>query len=77
VRTTVDLAPAVHERARDLAKEQHQSLSATLANLVARGLEGSGHPAPITINPISGLPTIRLGRPITAEEVANILDEDE
>ena len=38
MRTTVDLPPALHRRARELAKSRGQSLSAVLAELTARGL---------------------------------------
>ncbi|MDR1266660.1 MAG: hypothetical protein LBK42_14155 [Propionibacteriaceae bacterium] len=77
MRTTVDLPPRLHQRARDHAARQHQSLSAALAGLVALGLEAA-EPAPdLARDPVSGFPTVRLGRPLTAAEVVDLLDEDE
>lgn len=76
VRTTVDLPAEVHERARRLAEQRHQSLSATVAELTIRGLAAMGEPARIATDPLTGLPTLTLGRPITAAEVADLLDEE-
>ena len=76
MRTTVDLPPEVHERAKRLADERRQSLSATLADLTIRGLASLGEPAQVSTDPISGLPTLTLGRPVTAEDVAEALDDE-
>lgn len=75
MRTTVDLTPEVHERAKRLAMERRQSLSATLADLTVRGLASLGEPASISIDQISGLPTLTLGHRVTAAEVAEALDD--
>lgn len=76
MRTTVDLPPAVHEQARRLADEQGRSLSAVVADLAVRGLAHLGEPVRIETSPITGLPVIRIGRPVTAAEVADLIDED-
>ncbi|MDR1077778.1 MAG: hypothetical protein LBL55_03810 [Propionibacteriaceae bacterium] len=77
MRTTVDLPPRLHQRARDHAARQHQSLSSALAELVALGLEAA-EPAPdLDRDAVSGFPVVRLGRPLTAAEVAELLGEDE
>jgi hypothetical protein len=76
MRTTVDLPPDVHERAKRIAHERRQSLSATLADLTVRGLASLGEPVTISTDPVSGLPTLTLGRPITATEVAEALDDE-
>ena len=76
MRTTVDLPPAVHRRARELAKERGQSLSTTLAELTARGLSQLDEPMLIRTDEASGFPVLSLGRRITAEDVAAALDED-
>ena len=76
MRTTVDLPPAVHRRARELALERHQSLSTVVADLTARGLAALGESLEITTDPTSGFPVITLGRRITAAEVADALDDE-
>ena len=76
MRTTVDLPPDVHERAKRLADERRQSLSATLADLTLRGLASLGEPATIATDPDTGLPTLTLGRRVTAAEVADALDDE-
>lgn len=75
MRTTIDLPPAVHRRARELAAARGQSLSATVAELTIRGLSQLDEPAQVRIDVRSGFPVISLGRRVTAEEVAEILDE--
>lgn len=76
MRTTVDLPPAVHRRARELAAERHQSLSAVVADLTVRGLATLGDALELTIEPTSGFPVITLGRRITSAEVADALDDE-
>lgn len=72
----MDLPPATHRRALELAKARRQSLSATLAELTALGLAKLGEPAVVTTSPVSGLPVISLGRKLSLEEVAELIDED-
>lgn len=76
MRTTVDLPPAVHRRARELARERHQSLSTVVADLTIRGLATMGDPLELTTDPTSGFPVITLGRRITAAAVADALDDE-
>jgi predicted transcriptional regulator len=76
VRTTVDLPPAVHRRAVDIAKRTGRSLSAVVADLVARGLGQLDQPVVIGTDERSGFPTITIGRRVTSEKVAEILDEE-
>lgn len=76
MRTTVDLPPAVHQRARELARTRQQSLSAVIADLAARGLASLGEPLEVTTDPRSGLPTITVGSPVTSSQVTEILDEE-
>ncbi len=76
MRTTVDLPTDVHERARRLARERHQSLSATVAELTVRGLASLGDPAAVSIDPVSGFPMLTLGHRVTAEQVAEALGDE-
>lgn len=76
MRTTVDLPPVLHEQARGLAAERGQSLSAVLADLVARGLASLGQPAVIRRHPDTGVPVVSVGRPVTSQDVADALDDE-
>jgi hypothetical protein len=76
MRTTVDLPPAVHRRATQLAASTHQSLSATVADLALRGLATLGDQIEVRTDPVSGMPVINLGRPIAASNVADALDDE-
>jgi len=76
MRTTVDLPPALHRRAVELAKRRGQSLSATLADLAARGMGQLDEPVVVRTDAVSGFPVISVGRRITSDEVAEALDED-
>ncbi len=76
MRTTVDLPPAVHRRASELANQRHQSLSAVLAELTTRGLATLGEPVCVSTDPVSGFPAITLGHEVTTAEVAEALDDE-
>lgn len=76
VRTSVDLPSAVLRRARELAAERHQSVSAVVADLAVRGLAALGEPVDVASDPVSGFPVIALGRVVTSEAVADALDGD-
>lgn len=76
MRTTVDLPPALHRRALELAELRGQSLSATLAELAARGLSQLDEPVVIRTDAVSGFPVISIGRRVTSEQVAAALDDD-
>ena len=76
MRTTVDLPPAVHRRAVQLAKQRGQSLSSVIAELATYGLSRLNEPLVLRTDPQSGFPIVSLGRQITSEDVANALDEE-
>lgn len=76
MRTTVDLPPAVHRRAVALARARGQSLSATLAELTARGLGQLDEPVVVRADPTSGFPVLSVGRRVTSQDVAELLDEE-
>lgn len=76
MRTTVDLPPALHRRAADLALERGQSLSATIAELTARGLSQLDVPLAIRTDGRSGFPVVSVGRVVTSSEVAEALDDE-
>ncbi len=76
MRTTVDLPPAVHQRARELAAQRGQSLSAVIADLTVRGLALVDEPIRVRTDERTGLPVISLGRSIGSEDVAAALDDE-
>lgn len=76
MRTTVDLPPAVHARALDIAKRTGRSLSGVIADLAVRGLGQLDEPVAIGTDERSGFPVITIGRRVTSEQVAAALDEE-
>ena len=76
MRTTVDLPPAIHRRALQLAKQRRQSLSSVIAELATYGLSRLDEPLVVTTDPQSGFPVVSLGRHITSEDVADALDDE-
>lgn len=75
MRTTIDLPDDLHQLALSIARDTHRTLSETVADLMRRGLRQTDA-AEITRSPITGLPTIRLGKPTTAEDVWALEDPD-
>lgn len=76
MRTTVDLPPAVHRRAQEIAKRRGVSLSAVVAELTIRGLSQLDEPMVIGVDERSGFPVVSVGRRVTSEQVAAALDEE-
>jgi hypothetical protein len=68
MRTTVDLPPAVHRRARELAVQRGVSLSAVLADLTVRGLAQLDAPVKLTTDALTGFPVLTLGRKVTVPQ---------
>jgi hypothetical protein len=76
VRTTVDLPPAVHRRALEIARRRGQSLSAVVAELTVRGLSQLDEPVLVSTDERSGFPVVSVGRRVTSEQVAAAVDEE-
>ncbi|MEI2775613.1 MAG: hypothetical protein V9G19_06490 [Tetrasphaera sp.] len=76
MRTTVDLPPGVHRRARELAEQRGMSLSAVIADLTVRGLAQCDGEVTLDTDQRTGLPVLSLGRRITSEEVEKVLDDE-
>ncbi len=75
MRTTIDLPDDLHQAATLIARDRHQTLSRTVSSLLRSALAGGQQHNTIETDPDSGLPTVRIGRRITAADVAAI-DED-
>lgn len=74
MRTTIDLPADLHALAREIAHQQHKTMSEVITECVKRGLGiAPNHTAQIATG--SGFPRITLGRPITAEDVRTLDDE--
>lgn len=77
MRTSVNLPPAVRRRVQELAATSGRSLSVTIADLTVRGLATlQGEEVAVDIDERTGLPVMSIGRPVTNEDVARILDEE-
>lgn len=76
MRTTVDLPPAVHRRAHELATQRGQSLSSVVAELTVRGLAQLDQPVELGADRRTGIPVLSLGRRVTSAEVTDVLDEE-
>jgi hypothetical protein len=75
VRTTIDLPDDLHRQAMSIARDTSRTLSETVADLIRRGL-GHGQPHDISRSPTTGLPLIRLGTPITSDDVRALEDPE-
>lgn len=74
--TSIDLPDEIHEAALVLARRRHQSLSETIASLIRSEVGRRPNTPEPVITMIDGFPTLSIGRPITAAEVRELLDED-
>jgi predicted transcriptional regulator len=75
MRTTIDLPDDLHHRARSIARDTSRSLSATVADLMRRGL-GETQAIEISRSERTGLPVVRLGTIITSEDVRTLADDE-
>jgi len=75
VRTTIDLPDDLHRQTLSIARDTSRTLSETVADLIRRGL-GLGGPQDIARSPVTGLPVIRLGSPITTDDVRALEDPE-
>jgi hypothetical protein len=75
VRTTIDLPEDLHRQALSIARDTSRTLSETVVELMRRGL-GHGQPQEISRSPVTGLPVIHLGTPITTEDVRTLEDPE-
>lgn len=75
MRTTIDLPDDLHSIVRSIARDQSQSLSQAVVDLLRRGLGPPQSPS-IDRHSVTGFPTIRVGRPLTTEEVRSLEDDE-
>ena len=77
MRTTINLPEDLHQKATAVARERSWTLSEAVAWLMRRGLREGPTKPEISVDELTGFPTVRIGRVITVEEVNRFLDEDE
>ena len=75
MRTTIDLPEDLHRAALMIARDRQQTLSRTVSDLLRSALAGGRRDVPVQTDPDTGLPLVRLGRRVTAEDVARAQDE--
>ncbi|MCL1922646.1 MAG: hypothetical protein FWG15_02040 [Propionibacteriaceae bacterium] len=74
MRTTIDLPPDLHQQALTIARDNHQTLSATVSQLMRKGL-GESSRVKIVYDEKTGQPLLSVGRPITDEDVRSLEDD--
>ncbi len=75
MRTTIDLPDDLHRQAISIARDTSRTLSETVADLIRRGLS-QGQSPDIARSPVTGLPVIRLGTPVTTDDVRALEDPE-
>jgi predicted transcriptional regulator len=75
MRTTIDLPDDLHRAATQIARDRNQTLSRTVASLLRAALAGEQRNTTVEVDEDSGLPTVRVGNRITAEDVAAAVDD--
>jgi metal-responsive CopG/Arc/MetJ family transcriptional regulator len=75
MRTTIDLPEHLHRMVRAIARDEGKSMSRTIADLLQRLL--TPEPTlPIDTDERTGFRVVRLGRPVTSEDVRSLEDEE-
>ncbi len=74
MRTTLDLPEDVHRAVVALARDRAQPMGVVVAELVREAL-GTSEELRVEVDDETGLPLVRIGRPVTAEDVRALDDE--
>ena len=74
VRTTVDIPPDLHALATELARSSRRTFSQTVVALLREALDEPGTVA-LQQDPVTGLQTLATGRPLTSDDVSDLLDD--
>ena len=77
MRTTIDIPPLLHERIMAYAQMQGRSFSATAVEALLRGMAPIETPDNLSRSPLTGLMVVNTGHPVTSEDVAELIDEDD
>ena len=74
MRTKLDLTEDVHRAVVALARDRAQPMGVVVAELVREAL-GTSEELRVEVDDETGLPLVRIGRPVTAEDVRALDDE--
>ena len=69
MRITIDLPEDVHQAALLIARDRHQTLSRTVADLQRLAIAGAAREPTVEIDQDTGLPLVHVGRQVTREDV--------
>lgn len=75
MRTTITLPNDLHDALSAVARDRRQSLSQALTELLRQSLMPEAKPR-LATDPRTGLPVVYVGRPVTAEDVRSLEDEE-
>ena len=75
MRTTIDLPEDLHQMAGAIARDTSRTLSATVADLMRRGLAGA-RSGGVAQSQLTGLLTVKVGTIITSEDVHAVTDDE-
>lgn len=73
MRTTIDLPDDIHELARQLAHDTNRSISDVVADLIRLGLRSDRSDVSTSRR---GMPLVSIGRPVTANDVRSLEDDE-
>lgn len=76
MRTTIDLDPSAHKLAKAIARQRHVSLGRVISDAILNRYDEQSSPDFEIGTTELGLPAIYIGRPITREEVAALIEEE-
>lgn len=79
MRTTLDIPEREHALFSALARERKTSFSRLVVELALKGLKTQGvaeAPPSYSLDPATGLPQFRSGRPVTDEDVRALEDDE-
>ncbi len=81
MRTTVNLPADLHNAVASIAAHSRKSMNQTVADLIRRALAQPATPvsaaasALVRVDKVTGLPTVRSPRPVSAEDVKALEDD--
>ena len=76
MRTTIDLDPTAHRLAKILATQRNVSLGTIVSEAIMERYRAPEKTEMVIGTSEAGFPTISIGRPITSEEVRELIEED-
>jgi predicted transcriptional regulator len=75
--TTVTFEPQVLELVQTVARQRQQTVSEVLTEAILDHFKNIPLTEPVITRGPTGLPEIRLGRPITLEEVREVIEDED